>query len=152
MLQLRQLHLEFAFPGPRALGENVQDERSAVEHFAFEDALQIATLGGRQFIVKNDRIDVFASTEFRELIGFAAADEGAGHRRFKFLDAVADDLAAGGGGKFLEFIERILQVPGRTGFEFQTDEENPFGFFGRNSDERFQLLVSDSRTISHFTK
>ena len=37
----------------------------------------------------------------------------AGDERFQFLHAVADDFAAGGGGQFAEFGERIARRPRR---------------------------------------
>src|SRR5580765_6309834 len=77
MLQLRQLNLKFAFTGPRALGENIQDERGAVEHLAVEDFFQVAALGGRKLVIENDGIDVGAATILGELVRLTFADESA---------------------------------------------------------------------------
>src|SRR4030095_16576639 len=44
MLKLREFNLEFAFARAGALRENVEDERGAVEHFAFKNLFQVAAL------------------------------------------------------------------------------------------------------------
>jgi hypothetical protein len=80
MLELGQFDLEFAFAGAGALGEDVEDEGSAVEHFAFEEAFEVSALGRRQFIVEDDGIDFVTSAEIGELAGFTGADEGGGDR------------------------------------------------------------------------
>src|SRR5208282_545732 len=46
MLELRQFDLQLAFARPGALGEDVEDERRAVENFALEDFFEIAALRG----------------------------------------------------------------------------------------------------------
>ena len=49
MLKLRQFDLELAFLlRARAPGENVKDERSAVQHLAIKDVFQIAGFGPRK--------------------------------------------------------------------------------------------------------
>ena len=47
MLQLREFHLELAFARPGALGEDVEDQRRAVEDLAIEQRFKVAALGGR---------------------------------------------------------------------------------------------------------
>ena len=131
MLKLREFNLELAFAGAGALGEDVENERGAVEHLAFEDFLEIAALSGGKFIVENDGIDFFAAAVGGEFVRLAAADEGAGDGRVEFLRAIPDDLSAGAGGQLLQFCEGILEIPGRAGIELKADEENSLrGFAG----------------------
>ena len=46
MLQLRQFDLQLAFAGAGALGEDIENQRGAIEHLALENRFQIAALGG----------------------------------------------------------------------------------------------------------
>ena len=76
----------------------------------------------------------------RELVRLAAADERGGKRRLQFLRAVADDFAAGGGGQFGEFIQRIARVPGGARLKFHADEKDSFGFSCCCLDQCFQFF------------
>src|SRR5258705_3532281 len=121
MLQLSQLDLQFAFAGPGALGKDVENQRGAIEHLTLKNCLQVAALRRRKVIIEDDGIDFGTTTFSSKFVCLAAADESAGHRRFQFLGSVADDLTARSGGQFAKFIEGILQIPGRTGLEVQTN-------------------------------
>ncbi len=68
---------------------------------------EVAALRRRKVVVENHRVHVLALAEIRKLRRLALADEGGGIQRFRFLQAVADDFAAGGGGQFAEFGQRI---------------------------------------------
>ena len=116
MLKLRQFDLQLAFPRAGALREDVEDERRPVEHLALETRFQVAALGRGEFVVEDDRVHLLAAATRGKFVGFAAADERAGHRRLELLDSVANDFATGGGGQFAQFVQGILQVRGRTGF------------------------------------
>src|SRR5690606_41952964 len=56
VLQLGQLDLRLALPGPRVLGEDVQDERDPVDDLDLELLLQLAQLAGRQVPVDDHRV------------------------------------------------------------------------------------------------
>ena len=149
MLQLRQLDLQFAFPRPGALGEDVENQRRAIEHFALENPFQVAALRGRKFVVEDDCIDILVPAMPAKFIGLAAADESSGGRRFELLRALADDFGPGRHGEFRQFIQRIAHLPARATFQFGPNEENPFGSRVRCRYERFQLL--NSRRQNHST-
>ena len=74
MLQLRQFNLQFALFRSCALRENVEDQRSPVQYLAVEHPFQIAALGGRKFVVKDDGVDIRAAAMLGEFVGFAFAD------------------------------------------------------------------------------
>jgi len=149
VLKLRQFNLEFAFAGAGALGENIENERSAIEHLALENGFKIPALGGREVVVKDDRVHFVLPAVSGEFIRLAAADEGAGHRNVQFLRSIANDLAASGGSQLFEFGEGILKVPSGACLEFEADKEDslrcPAGCF----DECFQRLSSaqDDTTV-----
>ena len=54
--------------------------------------------------------------------------------------AVTDNFATGGHRKFAEFGQRIVRVRMVARFEFNADEEDPFGPRFSGFDERFQRL------------
>ena len=139
MLELREFNLEFALFGAGALRENIENQRRAIQNFAAENFFEIAALSGRKFIVENHRVHVVRAAMFRKFLRLASADECSGDGRFQFLRPVADDFRARAGGEFVEFVERITRFVAVTRFEFEADEENPFGCFVVR-DECFQLL------------
>jgi hypothetical protein len=94
MLQLRQFDLQLPFTSASALSKNVQDERGAIEDFALKHTLQIAALRGREFVIKDDRIDLLVSALAGKLIRLPASDKRPGGRRVEFLGSVADDFSA----------------------------------------------------------
>ena len=95
-----------------ALGENVENERGAVQHLAIEDAFEVAALRGGQFVVEDDGVHVIATALLREFVRLAGADEGAGNGRIHFLSAIADDFASGSGGQLGKFVEGFACVEG----------------------------------------
>src|SRR5688572_3152273 len=53
MLQARELHLQLALAGLRALREDLQDQLGAIEHAALQRLLQVALLPGRELVVEH---------------------------------------------------------------------------------------------------
>jgi len=84
-----------------------------------------------------------------KLIRLARADESACDRGFELLNAVADDVRACRRGQFAEFVERILEIQGRTGFEFQANEEDPLCPLRCCFDECLQFLIVTPRLNYH---
>ena len=141
MLKLCEFDLQFAFPRAGALREDVENKRRAVEDFAIKNLFKIAALRGRKFVIKNHRVHVLTPAEIREFSRLAFADERGGIQRFRFLQAITDNFAAGGHCEFAEFGKRIARVRTVARFEFDTDEEDPFRPFPSGFDERFQRLA-----------
>ena len=142
MLELREFHLELALPGARALREDVEDERGAIQNLALEHLLQITALRGRKIVVEDDRIHTLPLAMRREFIRLARADEGRGEGSLQFLRAAAEHLAAGGGGQLLEFRQGILHGGRRLRFEFNANEEDALGCPAGGFDECFQYLMT----------
>ena len=140
MLKLREFDLQFAFPRPGALREDVENERRAVEDFAVENLFKIAALRRRKLIIENHRVHVLTLAKIREFSRLAFADERGGIQRFCFLQAITNDFAAGGYREFAEFGQRIARVRTVARFEFDTDEEDSFRPCFSGFDEGFQLF------------
>ena len=60
------------------LGEDVEDQRDAVDDVDLEQLLQVALLGGRQLVVEDDDVDVERLGQLAQLLGLALADVGGG--------------------------------------------------------------------------
>lgn len=61
-----------------------------------------------------------------KLLGLPLADVSGGVGRFHLLRSFPNHLAAGGLGKFGQFLERLTQLVGTAGFQFDAYEEDPF--------------------------
>ena len=62
---------------------------------------------------------------------------------------MTDDYLAQLRAKLPELRQGILQIPGGTGLELQTDEKHSFRSFAGRLDQRFQSLWPTLRTIAH---
>ena len=127
MLELREFDLQFAFLRARALGEDVEDQGGAIEDFALETFFKIAALRRREFVVKDNRVDILPAAIVGPFPGLAGADKRASDRRGEFLHAAAYHLAAGGARQFAQLGHRILDLPRRAAFEFDAGEEDTLG-------------------------
>ena len=76
--QLRELDLHHALLARRVLGEDVEDQRDAVDDVAVEQLLEVALLRGRQLVVEHHDVDVERLAELAQLLGLALADVGRG--------------------------------------------------------------------------
>ena len=74
MLQLGQLDLQLALVTLGAQREDVENQRSAIDHPAFEQAFEVALLAGRQFVVKDDQIGFVGAQGFGQLGRLALAN------------------------------------------------------------------------------
>ncbi len=106
MLQLRQLHFEFAFEAARALREDVENETVAIEHAAAGELFQVAFLARRQRVVDENDVGFVSFRGDAQLVGFAAAYE------VTWIGALAtarDGDDGPGAGRFRELRE-FLQI------------------------------------------
>jgi len=94
MFELGQLNLQLASRVRARPSENVEDQLGAVEHLALEDALEVTALGGGQFVVENDGVDVAFAAQFGELVRLSRANECAGDGPFEFLHPISHNVAA----------------------------------------------------------
>ena len=76
MSQLRQLHLQLAFMGARALGKDVENQPCACQHPARQRALEIALLTRAQCMVENNELGLMGLAGPGDLIKLALTDKG----------------------------------------------------------------------------
>src|SRR5690606_29726076 len=75
VIELRELHLQLAFVGLRALREDVEDQAGPVQYTALEESLEVAFLAGRRRVIEDDNVGVFRGNDVTNYLGLAAADE-----------------------------------------------------------------------------
>ena len=73
--ELGELDLQAAFLALRAAGEDGQNQADAVEYAALQGFFEIALLGGGEFVVEDDEIDVFVLHGLRPFFGLAASHQ-----------------------------------------------------------------------------
>jgi len=96
VLVLRELDLEAAFARPGAPGEDVEDERRAVEDLGLEGVFEVALLRGAELVVEDDDGVVDAGALGLYLRQLALADVVRGMGVLQLLDGAADDAGSGG--------------------------------------------------------
>ena len=106
--QLRELDLHHAFLAACVLGEDVEDQRDAIDDVDLEQALEVALLRGRELVVEDDEVDVERVGELLQLLGLAGTDVGRGVGRVAPLQHELDGLGARGVGEARELLERRL--------------------------------------------
>ena len=75
VFQLRQLHLQLAFAGPRMAGENIEDELGAVDHAHVDKLFDIALLRSGEIVIEQKQIGGDRSSGAGNFFQFSAADE-----------------------------------------------------------------------------
>ena len=78
VLELRQLHLELAFPALGALREDVQDKLRAVDDPEIQGRLQVPLLGRGEVVVEDDQVRTVLLGEGVDLRDLAGAHQGGG--------------------------------------------------------------------------
>jgi hypothetical protein len=110
ILQLGQLDLRLALPRLRVLGEDVEDQRGAVDDLDLDDVLQGAPLGGRQLGVADDGVGALGDDDVAQFLGLARAQPGAGVRALAALDQTGEHRGAGRLGECGQFAQGVLGV------------------------------------------
>ena len=78
VLQPRQLHLQLAFVAFGPLGKNFQNQKCAVCHRQFQQALEVALLARADRLVKQDFSRTQLGCQFFDFLGFSASDKQGG--------------------------------------------------------------------------
>ncbi len=135
VLVLGELDLQEALTGAGVLGENVEDEGGTVNDFDVEGVLQVALLGGGQFVIEDDRGVRGFGLLGDDLLELALADVGGGVVAVEALDGLADNVSARGAGEEAELFEGGFSAPAAAIsrwrlLEVGSDEEGTLGFGG----------------------
>src|SRR5690606_8923842 len=74
VLELSQLDLGPTLTGLGVLGEDVEDQRGAVDHLDLDDVLQRPSLRRSELTVDDDRVRALRDHDVAQLLGLAAAE------------------------------------------------------------------------------
>ena len=123
VLQRGELDLEPALLGPRVAGEDVDDQRGAIEHLAVEELLEAALLVRLELVVDDEHVEVGRCALVHELGGAAAAEIPHGIRARPSLRRGAHHDGPCGLGQGAELLERPRDRPPSVGWVVEPDQE-----------------------------
>ncbi len=108
VLQLGELDLGLALLAAGMLGENIQDQRRAVDDLDLHDALELAELPGGELAVADDGVGTGVRDDPGQLGGLARADIGSRVRPATPLDQALEYFRPGGLGQQRKLAQRVL--------------------------------------------
>jgi hypothetical protein len=129
ILELRELDLHLALEAPRALREDVEDERAPVDDLARERLLQVALLRGRERVVEDDDVAAGRLEQVVDVGHLPRTDERRRMDAPELLDRLPDDLEARGVGQPAELLDRLVDRDAALR-QVDTDEHGTFGAAG----------------------
>src|SRR5262249_28038160 len=124
--ELGQLDLKLAFHGARALGEDVEDERGAVDDLEAERAAQVAFLDGRERIVGDHEIGALTLRGRLELIHLALAEVELRRGRLALLGDPAHHFRARRFSEAAQLVERLLHLEAALPWPSEGGQKRPF--------------------------
>ena len=95
VLQLRQFHLQLAFPRPRMFRKNIEDQLGAVDHPGVDQLFDVALLRSGEIVIEQKQIGGDRSGGARDLLQLAASDQGGRVGTVAVLQKLSDDFRAG---------------------------------------------------------
>src|SRR5659263_151936 len=113
--ELRQLHLQLSFSGVGMLGEDVEDERGAIDDPHAELVLEVTLLGGRKLVLDNHQVGLQAGDFLLELNQLALAEVGMGYGMVPTLNHFTSIFGAGGGQQLAQLGQRLIPLLIRRG-------------------------------------
>ena len=110
VLELRQLDLHVALGRVRVVGEDVEDDRGAVDHGHADRLLEVALLARQQLVVDGDQVRVRLGDGFLQLRELALAEVVVRVGLRAALDELARDGDSGGAQQLLQLGEVVAPV------------------------------------------
>ena len=108
---MRQFDLKPPFPRCRALSENLQNDRCAVQHLAVPGLLEVALLHRRQVRIDNDDVGFLIPGDDGDLFNLAGAQQGRGRGPRQRRDLRHHHIQMNGGGQPDGFVQPRLSIP-----------------------------------------
>jgi len=110
VIQLRELDLQLAFGAPRALRENVEDQRGSIDDAARQRFFEVALLHAGEHVIEDDEIGAARGFALGDFGDFAAPREERRVRPFTSTANLGDDARACGGGQCGDLAHAIAIV------------------------------------------
>ena len=108
VFELRQLDLKLALSGVRVRGEDVEDDRRAVDHGYAQRLLEVSFLARRELVVTGDEVRVCAAQVGLQLVDLSGAEVRVRVRQIALLDELADRDDPGRQQQLTELVELLL--------------------------------------------
>jgi hypothetical protein len=140
--KLRDLDLQLALQGARALRENVEDQLAAIDDPKIEILLEVAGLRGAERIVKNREGCSRPMRDFFDFRGLALADKSARVGGLELLRDGLGNLGAGGFGEGLQLGQRFLGGNFVARPQFDSNQDRAFDSFKRLTASATQMKTS----------
>ena len=122
ILELRELHLQLAFAGPRAPGKDVENELRAIDDLPADLLFDLPQLRRRQLVVEDDDVDVGFGGGGGQRGDLAGAEKRRRIRLGALLHHPQHHLGARGFGEAGELVERSLGIEPARPARNQADE------------------------------
>ena len=152
--ELGQLDLELPLAGPRALGEDVEDQGRPVDDPKLQRSRQVSLLDGREGIVGDQKTGAQRPGERPDLFDLAFPEVKAGVRRAALLDDAGDHFRPGALGQAAQLLHRLLHLPPLLAGKPESHEDRPVdrGLYARHAQSAYSkkrvrstiFLISDS--------
>ena len=120
VLELGELDLELALGRMRVRGEDVEDDRGAVDHRHPERVLEVALLPRRELVVARHEVRVRAHDLVLQLLELSGPQVAVGVRAIAMLHELANARDARGEQQLTQLGERLLVVIGQRGHQVGT--------------------------------
>src|SRR5262245_56813704 len=127
--ELGELHLELALHRSRALREDVEDQRGAVDDAHPDRAAEVAPLDPRKRVVGDHQAGPLPLRQRLDLLDLALAEVETGCRRPSLLGDATDDRRARRFGEALELVEGLLDLEAALRGQSKRREESLFPRF-----------------------
>ena len=110
VLQLRQFHLQLAFPRARVPRKNVEDQLRAVDHPPLDDFFDIALLRSSQIVIEEKQVGIHGRGRARNFLQLACADQSRGIGPVATLQNFTDNFRARASRQCAQFSQRFFRV------------------------------------------
>ena len=108
--ELCQFHLQPAFPGTRAAGEDVEDQLCAVDDLGVERLFQIALLRGCELVIRDHEVSRQRLHHGRQLLDLAGSDQRSSVGHGPGLRYTLDDIGIGAQRESRELIQGFFGI------------------------------------------
>ena len=105
-----ELDLGFTFSGLCVLRKDVQDDRSTVDHFDFDDVLECSALRGSEFRVRHHCVGAFAPDDGLQFLGLSLTKVSRSIRVRQTLENAIEDQRARRLTQCRQFLEGVFGI------------------------------------------
>src|SRR5690606_6137950 len=129
ILELSQFDLKLPFPAPRALGKDVEDELSTVDHLHSQLVLQIAMLGWCQRIIEDHGVGIECHHRCPDLVELPLSNQECGIGSLSLLQETVNHLRACTLDQELQLFQQFVCFCAVAGIPVEPNHDPGFSFY-----------------------